>query len=94
MQDSKRHRYKDKTWTLGEGEGGIIWENSIETYITIWETDHQSRFDAWNRTLKACALGQPWGMGWGGSMEGVQDGGHMHTHFHSRQCVAKTSTIL
>ena len=28
--------------------------------------------------LKADALGQPRGMGWGGEWEGVWDGGHMY----------------
>ena len=37
MQDSKidtgvKNRLLD---SVGEGEGGMIWENSIETYITI-----------------------------------------------------------
>ena len=69
MQDSKRdteikNRLLD---SMGEGEGGMIWENSIETYIlTICEIDDQSKFDAWNRALKAGAPGQPRGMGWGG----------------------------
>ena len=49
-------------------------------YITICEIDRQSRFDAWDRVLKAGALGWPWGVGWGGKMEGVQDGEHMYTH--------------
>ena len=49
-------------------------------YITICETDDQSQFDAWNRALKAGALGQPWGMGWGERWEGVRDGGHTYTH--------------
>ena len=36
----------------------MIWENSIETYIIIMcETDHQSRFDAWDRVLGSSALG-------------------------------------
>ena len=37
-------------------------------HITVCETDQQSKFDAWNRALKAGALGQPWGergSGWG-----------------------------
>ena len=38
-------------------------------YITICEIDHQSKFNAWNRTLKDSALGQPWGMGWGRKWE-------------------------
>ena len=36
-------------------------------YITIYEIDDQSKFHAWNRALKAGTLGQPGGMGWGGS---------------------------
>ena len=32
-------------------------------YITICEIDDQSKFDAYNRALKAGALGQPRGMG-------------------------------
>ena len=46
MQESKRdtdvkNRLLD---SVGEGEGGMISENSIAT--CIYETDHQSRFDA------------------------------------------------
>ena len=39
-------------------------------YITICEIDDQSKFDARNRAFKASELGQPSGMGWGGSWEG------------------------
>ena len=39
-------------------------------YITICETDCRSRFNAWDRVLRAGALGWPWGMGWGGRWEG------------------------
>ena len=47
MQDSKRDTDVENSLldSVGEGEGGMIWENSIETYIIIGETDHQSRFD-------------------------------------------------
>ena len=42
----------------GEGEGGMIWENGIETcIIIIRETTRQSRFDARDRVLRAGALG-------------------------------------
>ena len=34
-------------------------------YITICEIDRQSRFDAWDRVLRAGALGWPWGVGGG-----------------------------
>ena len=55
-------------------------KNKVWHYITICEIHNQSKFNAWNRALKAGALGQPWGMGWGGRGRGVQDGGHMYTH--------------
>ena len=29
----KRHRCIEQSFELGEGEGGMIWENGIETYI-------------------------------------------------------------
>ena len=33
MQDSKRDTYKEQILdSMGEGEGGMIWEKSIETY--------------------------------------------------------------
>ena len=50
-------------------------------YITICETDHQARLDAWDRVLRAGALGWPWGMGWGGRWEGGSGWG---THVHPR----------
>ena len=65
--------------SVGEGKGGMIWENSIETYIIICEIDRQSRFYAWYRVLRAGALGWPWGMGWGGRWKGGSGWG---THAH------------
>ena len=38
-------------------------------YIIMCDIDHQSRFDAWDRVLRADTLGWPW----------VQDGEHMYT---------------
>ena len=80
MQDSKRDTRVQNSLldSAGEGEDGMIWENSIETCIC--ETDRQSRFDAWDRVLRAGALGWPRGMGWGRRWEGVQDGKYMYTH--------------
>ena len=65
MQDFKRdtdikNRLLD---SVGEGEGGMIWEEHWNMYITICEIDHQSKFNAWDRALKTGALAQPWGMG-------------------------------
>ena len=28
----RRHRHKEQTFGIREGEGGMIWENSTETY--------------------------------------------------------------
>ena len=51
--------------SVGEGEGGMIWENSIETCR--------------NRALKAGTLGQPRGVGWGRRWEeGLGQGTHAH----------------
>ena len=34
VRQQKRHRYKEQNLdSVGEGEGGMIWENSIETCI-------------------------------------------------------------
>ena len=33
VRQQKRQMYRTVFWTLGEGEGGMIWENSIETCI-------------------------------------------------------------
>ena len=67
--------------SVREGEGGMIWENSIETCILPYVKQiTQSKLDAWNGALKASALGQPWGMRWEGRWEGGQDGEHMYTH--------------
>ena len=48
MQDSRRDTdIKNRLLDfVGEGEGGMISEKSIETYITICEIDHQSKSDA------------------------------------------------
>ena len=86
-RQQKRHRCKNRLLdSVGEGKGGMIWENSIEIDADIdvklcelCEIDDQSMFEASNRALKASALGQPWGMGWGGRWEGGSGRG---THVH------------
>ena len=83
MQDSKRdtdvkNRLLD---SVGEGEDGMIWENSIETCILPYvkqitspslmhETGH------WNLVH----WDNPEGWDGEGGGTGVQDGGDMHTH--------------
>ena len=60
---------------MGEGEGGMIWENSIKTCIL--STDHQSRLDAWDKCSGLVHWDDP--EGWDGEEggKGVQDGEHM-----------------
>ena len=66
--------------SVGEGEGGMIWENSIDTCIlTIYEIDHQSKFNAWNRALKVSAGDNPEERDRKGGGRGFQDGGHIYT---------------
>ena len=43
--------------SAGEGEGGMIWENGIETCIISYKTNGQSKFDAGYRMLGAGVLG-------------------------------------
>ena len=45
------------------GEGGMIWKDSIEMYITICKIDSQWEFAVWHREPKASALQQPGGRG-------------------------------
>ena len=73
MQDSKRDTdvWNSLLDSVGEGEGGpIIWENGIETYNIIYETNHQSRFDALYWMPGAGALRRPRGMVQGGRRGG------------------------
>ena len=81
VRQQKRHRYKEQTFGLCGRRWGwdVLREQHWNMYITICEIDHQSKFDAWNRTLKAGALGKPRGMGWGGRWEGGSGWG---THVH------------
>ena len=60
---------------MGEGKGGMIWENGIETYILSYVKQIASP----GSMLKAGALGWPREMVWWGRWEGVQDGEHMYT---------------
>ena len=49
-------------------------------YITICETDHQSRFDARDRRSGPVHWDDPEGWDGEGGARGAQDGGHIYTH--------------
>ena len=82
LRQQKRHRYKEQTFGLCRRRQGwdYLREQHWNMYITICEIDDQSKFDAWNRALKAGSLGQHRGMEWGGRWEGGSKWGHMYTH--------------
>ena len=61
-------------------------------YNIIYETSHQSRFDARYWMLRAGALGQPRGMVRGGRR--VQDGEHVYTCGGFMLIYGKTNTIV
>ena len=62
---------------MGEGEGGMYQENSIETYIIKVETDHQPRLDAWDKRLDLVHWEDLEGSGGEGGGRGDRDGEHM-----------------
>ena len=83
MRDSKRdtgvkNRLLD---SVGEGEGGMIWENSIETCILPY-VKQIARAGSMHET--GCSGRVHWDdpEGWDveGGGRGVQDGEHMYTH--------------
>ena len=95
MRQQKRHRCKEQTFGLsGDGEGGVILQNSIETCTLSYVKQMTSR-SLMHETLEVGALGQPGGMGWGGRCKGDSGQGNTFTPVaDSCQCTAKTMTIL
>ena len=67
--------------SVGEGEGGMIWENSIETYILPYVKQITSPVSMHET---GCSGPVHWDdpEGWDGEGggRGVQDGEHMYTH--------------
>ena len=97
-QDSKRdtdvkNRLLD---SMGEGKGGMIWENSIETCILPYVkqmTSASLMHEAGHS--KPVLWDNPEGWGGEGDGRGVQDGGDTWTLMaDSGRCMKKTTTIL
>ena len=65
--------------SVGEGEGGMFWENSIETSILSWVKQITSitRLDAWDKCSGLVHWEDPEGWDREGGGRGVQDGEHM-----------------
>ena len=68
----KRHRFIEQSFILcGRRRGwDVSREQHWNMYIIICETDRQARFNAWDRVLRAGALGWPRGKGCRGKWEG------------------------
>ena len=83
MQDSKRdtdvkNRLLD---SVGEGEGGMIWENGIEICVLSYV----------KRIASPGSIQDDWG--WCTGMT-QRDGEHMYTHGRFMSVYGKTNTIL
>ena len=93
MRDSKRDTDVQNSLldSGGEGEGGMIWENGIETCKLSYMKQIASpgsiqEQDAWGWCT---GMTQRDGMG-----RGVQDGEHMYTRDGFMSLYGKTNTIL
>ena len=61
--------------SVGEGEGGMFRENSM--YIIYSETDHQTRWDAWDKYSGLVHWEDPEESGGEGDGRGDRDGEYM-----------------
>ena len=80
---------------MGEGEGGMIWKNSIETCILSYVKQIASP-GLMHETgcLWLVHWDDPEGRDGEGGGRGVQDGEHMYTHGWIMSMYGKTTTIL
>ena len=81
--------------SVGEGEGGMIWENGIETCILSYVkriTSPGSMHDTGCSGL--VHWDDPEGWDGEGGARGIQDGEHMYTHGGFMSIYGKTTTIL
>ena len=80
---------------MGEGEGGMIWENGTEMYILSyvkWIASPASTHDTGCLGLGHWDDPEGWYREGGG--RGVQDGEHVYTHGGFMSMYGKTNTIL
>ena len=61
--------------SVGGGKGGMFWKNGM--YIIYSETDHQPRWDAWDKCLGLVHWEDPEEPGGEGGERGDQDGEYM-----------------
>ena len=93
MRDSKRDIDVQNSLldSVGEGEGGMIWENDIETCILTYV----KRIASPGSMLDTgCSRRVHWDDPEGQYWEGVQDGEHEYTCGGFMSMYGKTNTIL
>ena len=97
MRDSKRDTdVQNSLWdSVGEGEGGMIWENGIETCIISYMKRVASPGSMHNTgCLELVHWDDPEGWYREGGGRRVQDGEHMYTCGGFMLIYGKTNTIL
>ena len=96
MQDSKgTQMYRTVLDSVGEGEGGMIWENGIETCILSYVkriTSPGSMHDTGCSGLVHRDDPEGWDREGGG--KGIQDREHMYSRGGFMSVYGKTNTIL
>ena len=83
MRESKRNTDVKNSLldSVGEGEGGIFWENSIETCVLSYVKQTASPGSMHETECSGLVhWDDPEGWDWDGGGSGVQDGEHMYTH--------------
>ena len=80
---------------MGEGEGGMIWENGIETCIISHVKQITSPGSMHDTGCSGLVYwDNPEGWYGEGGRSWVQDGEHMYTHGGFKSMYGKTNTIL
>ena len=87
--------FKTVFWTLVEGEGGMIWENGIETCIISYRKQIASLGSMQDTgCLGLVHWDDPEGWVKEGGGKGVQDGEHMYTRGGFMSMYCKTNIVL
>ena len=97
MRDSKRDTDVQNSLleSVGEGEGGMIWENGIETCIISYMKQIASPGLMHDTGCSGLVhWDDPEGWDGEGGGRGVHDGEHMYTHGRFMLMYGKTNTVL
>ena len=87
--------YRTVFWTLGEGKGGMIWENGIETCILSYVKQIASPGSMHETECSGLVhWDDPEGWDGEGGGRGVQDGEHMYTRGWFMSMYGKNHNIV